>query len=95
MSWANRPRLRANSHVVHVWTGDDEPPTRGASANTPKETVMLQGYKTYIVAAVVAVIGVLGLFGITIPGVNVGDNWFMLVLNALGLGALRAGIASK
>ena len=31
--------------------------------------------------------------GIDVPGVEVADNWMMLVMNALGLGSLRRGIA--
>ena len=55
---------------------------------------MLSGYKTYIVAAALAVVGIIeGVLGIDIPGVQVDDNWFLVLLNALGLGALRAGVA--
>lgn len=53
----------------------------------------LQGKKTYIVAAafVVAVVAEKGL-GIDVPGVTVGDDWLLILMNALGLGTLRAGL---
>lgn len=54
---------------------------------------MLQGYKTYLVAAVLlAVVAVEQLLGLDVPGVSLGDDWLVVLLNALGLGALRAGI---
>ena len=55
---------------------------------------MLNGYKTYIVAALLAIVGVVeGVLGMDIPGVNVADDWFVILLEAAGLGALRAGVA--
>jgi len=55
---------------------------------------MLAGYKTYIVAALLALVGIVeGVLGLDIPGVQVDDNWFTILLGALGLGALRAGVA--
>ena len=53
------------------------------------------GYRTYIIAAVLVLVVVVekGL-GIDVPGVDVGPDWLTLVLGALGLGTLRAGIAS-
>jgi len=54
----------------------------------------LSGYKTYIVAATLALVGIVeGLLGIDIPGVEVDENWMVILLNAMGLGALRAGVA--
>lgn len=55
---------------------------------------MLNGWKTYLVAAALAVVVAIerGL-GIDIPGVEVGEDWLVLLLNAAGLGALRHGIA--
>ena len=56
----------------------------------------IQGKKTYIIAAVVALLGIVqGILGIEIPGVELGDNWIMTVLGALGLGTLRAGVAKS
>lgn len=56
----------------------------------------LSGYKTYITAALLAVVGVVeGLLGLDIPGVTVDDNWVLILLNAAGLGALRAGVAAS
>lgn len=54
---------------------------------------MFKGYKTYIVAAALAVIVVIerGL-GIDVPGVTLGDDWLLILMNAAGLGTLRAGI---
>ncbi|CUI01126.1 hypothetical protein [Leisingera aquaemixtae] len=56
---------------------------------------MLEGKKTYIIAAMIllSVLVEKGL-GIDVPGIEVGDDWFLLVLNALGLGTLRSGINS-
>lgn len=55
---------------------------------------MLNGYKTYIVAALLAIVGIVeGVLGMDIPGVEVSDNWFTILLEAAGLGALRAGVA--
>ena len=55
---------------------------------------MLSGYKTYIVAIALAFVGIVeGILGFDIPGVQVDQNWFLILLNALGLGALRAGVA--
>lgn len=54
------------------------------------------GYRTYIVA-VMLVLGVVAerFLGVDIPGFDVADNWLEMVLAALGLGTLRAGIAAK
>lgn len=54
---------------------------------------MIKGYKTYLVAAALAVIVVIerGL-GIDVPGVTLGDDWLLILMNAAGLGTLRAGI---
>jgi hypothetical protein len=55
---------------------------------------MLQGYRTYIVAASLLLIVIVEkVLGIDIPGATVGDDWLFVILNALGLGTLRAGIA--
>jgi len=56
---------------------------------------VLNGFKTYIVAAMLLALGVLGMIGIDIPGVPVPDDWITLVLGALGLGSLRAGVAKS
>lgn len=53
---------------------------------------MLSGYKTYIVSGFLVLIGLLEMVGITIPGVELPDNWLVIVLNGFGLSALRAGI---
>lgn len=54
---------------------------------------MLKGYKTYVVAAVLAICVVVerGL-GLDVPGVTVGNDWLVLLLNAAGLSTLRAGM---
>lgn len=56
---------------------------------------MFKGYRTYLVAAALAVIVVIerGL-GIDVPGVTLGDDWLLILMNAAGLGTLRAGINS-
>jgi hypothetical protein len=53
----------------------------------------LNGYKTYLVMAVLLLVVLLekGL-GIDVPGIALGDDWMLLVMNALGLGTLRLGI---
>lgn len=55
---------------------------------------MLNGWKTYLVAAALALVVILekGL-GLDVPGVELGDDWLLVLLNAAGLGALRHGIA--
>jgi len=57
---------------------------------------MLQGYKTYIVAAALLLLVVVekGL-GFDVPGVELGDDWLLILLNAAGLGALRAGVTKS
>jgi len=56
--------------------------------------MFLSGYKTYIVAAMLALVGIVeGLLGMDIPGVELDENWMLILLNAFGLGALRAGVA--
>jgi len=54
----------------------------------------IDGYKTYIVSAIL-ILAVLAekLLGFDVPGVNVSDNWFEVLAAALGLGALRHGVA--
>ena len=57
---------------------------------------MLKGYRTYIVAAsLLLVVFVEKGLGFDIPGIEVGNDWLILVLNALGLGTLRAGIGGR
>ena len=57
---------------------------------------MLKGYRTYIVAAsLLLVVFVEKGLGFDIPGVEVGNDWLVLVLNALGLGTLRAGLSGR
>lgn len=54
---------------------------------------MLQGYKTYIVAAAVVMIALCeGVLGIDIPGAEMQQDWVNYVLGALGFSALRAGV---
>lgn len=56
---------------------------------------MLEGKKTYIIAAMIllSVLVERGL-GIDVPGIEVTDNWAIVVMNALGLSSLRKGIAT-
>ncbi|UWQ77388.1 hypothetical protein [Leisingera sp. M658] len=48
---------------------------------------MLEGKKTYIIAAMIllSVFVERGL-GIDVPGIEISDNWGLVVMNALGLG---------
>lgn len=56
---------------------------------------MLDGYKTYIVAiGLVLIVIIEKLIGFDVPGVDLGDDWLLVLMNALGLGTLRAGISS-
>lgn len=53
------------------------------------ERTMFAGYKTYMVAAAVMVLAAMEWMGIAVPG----EVW--LILNALGLGFLRAAVENK
>ncbi len=54
----------------------------------------LDGYKMYIIAAVVVIVGVSeGLLGVDIPGVVVGPDWLGWILAGLGIGAAKSAIA--
>jgi hypothetical protein len=54
----------------------------------------LDGYKTYIVAgALLLIVAIEKVLGVEVPGVELGEDWLLVVMNALGLGTLRAGIA--
>jgi hypothetical protein len=56
----------------------------------------LAGYKTYAVAAIlILVVAAEKGLGLDVPGVELQDDWLLVVLNALGLGALRAGITAR
>lgn len=56
---------------------------------------ILDGKKTYIIVAIVVLGSVLeNLLGWDIPGFTADPNWFVNALTALGVGTLRAGIAS-
>ena len=56
----------------------------------------LKGKKTYLVAAVLALcVGVERGLGIDVPGVSVGDDWMIVLLNAAGLSTLRAGMKTS
>jgi hypothetical protein len=54
----------------------------------------LNGYKTYIVVAIF-MLGVLAevFLGLDVPGFDPGENWLEYVMAALGMGALRNGVA--
>lgn len=55
---------------------------------------MLDGYKTYIIVGVF-VLGVIAeiVLGLDVPGFDPGPNWVEYIMAALGLGALRRGVA--
>ena len=56
----------------------------------------LKGKKAYIIAIVIVLLVIIEkVLGIDVPGVEIGDNWGTLILNAGGLAAIRAGIAKK
>lgn len=53
----------------------------------------LNGYKTYVIAALLVLcVAAEKLLGFDVPGFETGDDWLGVVLAALGLGSLRAGI---
>jgi hypothetical protein len=53
----------------------------------------IDGYKTYLVmAALLAVVLLEKGLGLDVPGVALGDDWMLVVMNAIGLGTLRHGI---
>lgn len=54
----------------------------------------LSGYKTYVIVGLfVACVLAEKFAGFDIPGFDAGSNWLETVMAALGLGALRAGVA--
>jgi len=56
----------------------------------------LSGKKTYIIAAITILAVVAEKFlGIDIPGFDTTGDWMAIVLGALGLGTLRAGITKS
>jgi hypothetical protein len=58
-----------------------------------KTLTWLDGKKTYIVAlALLIVVGLENGLGFDVPGFEAPADWLIIVLNALGLGALRAGV---
>jgi hypothetical protein len=57
---------------------------------------MVKGYRTYSISvSLLLVVLVEKGMGFDIPGVEVGNDWLTLLLNAMGLGTLRAGIAAS
>lgn len=57
---------------------------------------MLNGYKTYIVAAVLALaVLVEKVLGLDVPGIVVTDDWALVLANAVGLGTIRAAISQS
>lgn len=54
---------------------------------------ILEGKKTYFTAAVLLLVVILekGL-RVDVPGVEISSDWLLIVLNAFGLGSLRAAI---
>ena len=56
----------------------------------------LNGYKTYLVmAALLAVVALEKGLGLDVPGVALGEDWMLVVMNAIGLGTLRHGIGKR
>jgi hypothetical protein len=56
----------------------------------------LVGKKTYIVTAITIVLVLLNKFaGIEVPGFPVGEDWLQIIIAALGLGTLRAGVTKS
>jgi hypothetical protein len=57
-----------------------------------KLRVFLSGKKTYVIGVVVILIGTLEWLGVDIPGVDVGQDPLMWMLNGSGVMSLRAAI---
>jgi hypothetical protein len=58
--------------------------------------MFLAGMKTYLVALIVAAIAIVeGVFGFDIPGASVQSDWFMTLMAAFGLAALRNAVPVK
>lgn len=55
----------------------------------------LAGYRTYFAAVLLALLGLAQAIGVDVPGVQLDENWLVLLLNALGLGGLRAAMPPK
>lgn len=56
----------------------------------------LSGYKTYVIVAVfIACVFAERFLGFDIPGFDAGNNWLEMVMAMLGIGTLRAGVASS
>ena len=55
----------------------------------------LDGYKTYIVSGFMIAIGLSQLLGLDIGGVEVTTDPITLIMEGLGLGALRRGVATS
>jgi hypothetical protein len=54
------------------------------------------GWKTLTAVALMVVVALAeGVLGIDVPGVTVADNWVTLLIEALGLGGLRAAMAKQ
>lgn len=53
----------------------------------------IDGYKTYLVMAALLLVVLLekGL-GLDVPGVALGEDWMLVMMNAVGLGTLRHGV---
>jgi hypothetical protein len=54
------------------------------------------GAKTYILAVIIVLcVLVEKVLGMDIPGFDPGQNWLEYIMGALGLSALRAGVAKS
>ena len=65
----------------------------GQQSERRTDMSVLDGYKTYIAVVLLVAVGIVeGVFGIDIPGVDVSEDWFTILLAALGLGGARHAI---
>ena len=56
----------------------------------------LSGYKTYILVVVLLIsVFVEKALGIDVPGLTIDNDWMLVVMNALGLGTLRAAVGKQ
>lgn len=56
-------------------------------------TKLFSGYKTYAVVAVLLIaVFIEKVLGLDVPGLTIDNDWLLVIMNALGLGTLRAAV---
>ena len=76
------------------WIGTIPETDPKSTETVKKETNIMDGYKTYLVMAIVAIIAIAeGWLGLDIPGAEMQENWLEMILAAAGVGGMRSAIA--